>query len=87
MSELGDRLEQELEKLKTRRDELRVQLDLGKKDLQDSWEEAEHRWHKLEGYLGRIKHEGQEALDEVGDAAELLLDEIKDGFKRLRSLV
>jgi len=87
MSELGDRLEQELEKLKTKRDELRVQIDLGKKDLQDSWEEAEHRWHRLEGYVGRLKGEGQDALEEVGDAAELLLDEIKEGFSRLRKLV
>lgn len=87
MSELGDRLEQELEKLKTRRDELRVQLDLGKKDLQDSWEEAEHRWSRLEGYVGRLKHEGHDALEEVGDAAELLLDEIKEGLSRLRKLI
>lgn len=87
MSELTTRLEQELEKLKVRRDELRVQLDLGKMDLRDTWEETEARWHKLEAHLGQLKREGSDALDDVGEAAELLLGEIKEGFNRLRTLL
>ena len=87
MSELSDRLEQELEKLKGKRDELRVRLDLGKKDLQDAWEEAEEKWGHLEAHLLRLKREGQDAAEDIGDAAELLVDELKQGFQRIRELI
>lgn len=87
MSEIADRLESELEKLKTRRDELRVQVDLGKKELEDAWEQADVKWNKLEAYVGRLRREGAEAIDEIGEAADLLVDELKDGYKRLRELI
>jgi len=87
MSELKHRLEQEAERLKIKRDELRVQLDLGKKDLEDAWNEADEKWSKLESYLRRLKREGEDTLDEIGDAAEVLVEEIKVGFKKLRELI
>lgn len=87
MADLRDRLEEELEKLKTHRDELRVQLDLGKKEVEDAWEEANGKWSRLEGHLARLKDEGESALDDVGEAAELLVDEIKKGFERIRGLI
>lgn len=87
MSELRDRLEQELEKLKTTRDELRVQIDLGKKEAEDAFEEVSEQWGHLEAHLARLKKEGEGALDDIGDAAELLVDEIKKGFDRVRSLL
>ena len=87
MSELRDRLENEFETLKTYRDELRVQLDLGKKEIEDAWQEAEHKWSKLEGHLGRLTREGAEVLDDIGEAAELLVGEIRDGFKELKKLL
>ena len=87
MSELMHRLEQEAERLKTKRDELRVQLDLGRKDLEDAWHQADEKWSKLESYLLRLKREGGDTLDEIGDAAEILVEEIKDGFKKLRELI
>lgn len=87
MSELQNRIEQEVDKLRTRRDELRVQLDLGKKEVEDLWTEADEKWTKLESHLRRLKREGEETLDDVGEAAELLVQEIKDGFKSLKSLL
>jgi len=87
MSDLRRRLEQETEKLKTRRDELLVQLDLGKKEVEDAWSEADEKWSRLEAQLHRLKREGEEALDEIGEAAELLVDEVKEGFKKMKSLL
>jgi len=87
MSELANRLDQELEKLKEKRDELRVQLDLGKKDLHAAWEEAEEKWSHLEAQLHRLKREGEQAAEDIGEAADLLIGEIKQGFQRIRELI
>ena len=87
MSDLGERLQQEFEDLKTKRDELRVQIDLGKKDAEDAWHEAEQKWQKLESHVQRLGREGAAALEDIGEAAELLVDEIKTGFKDLRKLL
>lgn len=87
MSDLGDRLQQEFEHLKTKRDELRVQLDLGKKDVEDAWHEAEQKWQKLESHVQRLAREGAETLEDIGEAAELLVDEIKTGLQDLRKLL
>ena len=87
MSELKMRLEREIEKLKTARDELRVQLDLGKKEVEDAWEEVEGKWSQLEAQLLRLKREGEDTLEEIGEAADLLMSEVKSGFKKMRQLL
>jgi hypothetical protein len=87
MSRIRSRIEEELEKLATRRDELRVQLDLGTKELKDKWGDVDEKWSKLESYLGRLKQEGEDAAEDIEDAAELLLEEVKEGFKKIRELL
>ena len=87
MSEIKDRLHGEYEKLKQRRDELRVQVDLGKKEAQDAWDELEGKWEQLEGRFKVLARESKDAAGEVAAAAEVLLGEVKDGFARLRKLV
>ena len=87
MSQLRSRIEEELEKLATRRDELRVQLDLGQKEFMDKWSDVDEKWSKLESYLGRLKQEGEDAAEDIEDAAELLLEEVKEGFKKIRELL
>ena len=44
MSDLGNLLKQEYEKLQQRRDELKVQLDLGKMEVRDKWNALDERW-------------------------------------------
>lgn len=87
MSEKKSRIEQEVEKLATARDELRVQIDLGKKDLGDAWHDLEKKWSKLEGHARRLKKEGESSLGEIEEAASLLAEEVRDGFKKLRALL
>jgi hypothetical protein len=41
MTEIGERLSEDLEALKTLRDEIRVRIHLGKREAIDRWEEAE----------------------------------------------
>lgn len=71
-----------LEDLKQRRDELRVQVHLASKDLQDEWEE-------LEGKMKEFSERAQiEATAEgIGDALGGLGHELKLGYERLRDAI
>ena len=87
MSSFQDRLNEDVDKLRQRRDELLVQLDLGKKDAADAWHEVEHRWQHLEGKLRVLADESKEAAEDVGEAASQLVEEIRDGFARVTRLL
>jgi hypothetical protein len=87
MAKLHDRLQEESKKLQQRRDELRVQLDLGKKDAADAWHGVESRWEEFEGKLRVLADESKDAAEDVGKAAELLLDEIREGLSRVGRLI
>lgn len=87
MAEHRGAFEDEIETLKTLRDELRVQLNLAGKDARDRFAQAEATWQKLEG---RVEHAGKEsagALRDVGEAARLLVDEIKEAYRHIRKLL
>ncbi len=87
MSELADRITAKFEKLKQKRDELQVQLDLGKMEAADAWNALDERWGEVETKVREIEQQGQEAAEDIQDAAELLLDEIREGFEKLRKLI
>ena len=73
MSTLEDRFHEEVEQLKTLRDELRVQAELGKMDAVEAFNHAEKRWEELEGKLTAIRKQTEEPLHEVGEAAKALV--------------
>jgi len=87
MTEKHDRFAEELDALRTLRDELRVKLNLAGKDARDAFDSAEKTWHTLEGRLRLIERESKKELEGVGDAARALLREIRDAYKRVRELV
>ena len=86
MSDWKRRLEEEFDDLERLRDELRVQVDLGKKELKTVWKELEldHKWQGLEQKMERMAREARDASDDVASAAQLLLGEIREGFSRIR---
>jgi uncharacterized protein YoxC len=84
---LSDKFEDELKSLRTLRDELRVQVNLAQKEAHDLFQTAEKKWDTLESKLERIGHESAEAVREVGEAASLLADEIRDAYRRIREEV
>ena len=85
MSELGDRLSQELDNLRTLRDELRVQIDLGKKEARQQWEKTENNFQELENKLRQIQKESQEPLHQVGEAARQLVHEIGEAYRTIKA--
>ncbi len=75
-----------LERLEQERDELKVKIGLAKLEAREEWQELQGKLDKLRGRLKVIREEADDAGDDVGDALELLGDEIKQGFARIRKL-
>lgn len=69
--------------LKQKRDELRVQFNLGSRALRDEireeWEELEEDWKKFS-----TKAELQKAREEVSEEFDELAGKLKQGWNRLR---
>jgi SMC interacting uncharacterized protein involved in chromosome segregation len=87
MAEHRRAFEDEIETLKTLRDELRVQLNLAGKDARDLFAKAESSWQKLESQAERVGKESRGALLDVGEAARNLADEIKEAYRHIRKLL
>ena len=79
--------EAELEQLQRVRDELRVQLHLGKAEATELWEKLEHRLADAETRVRTLATRAEEPVQDVTDAARLLMDEIRSGYKKLRELL
>lgn len=81
------RLRKLIDQLEQERDELKVKLGLAKLEAREEWQELER---KLEGLKGRMKvlsDEAKEASEDVGAAVDVVAEEIKEGFNRLRKLM
>lgn len=85
MAEGHDRFAEELERLRRLRDELRVQVRLGRAEVRERWEKLEKDFGRLEGKLEKIREESRDDLAEIREAAKLLVDEIREGYRHLRA--
>jgi vacuolar-type H+-ATPase subunit D/Vma8 len=75
-----------LEELKQKRDELRVKMHLASKDIKDEWEELEE---KMEEFSGKAKQFADEAKlketgEGLGEALGKVGHELKLGYERLK---
>jgi hypothetical protein len=73
-----------LDKLAQRRDELRVQMHLARAEARDEWDELEDKWHRLQHHLAPVGEASAETAKEIGAAAGLLMEEIWEGYGRIR---
>jgi CBS-domain-containing membrane protein len=87
MSEFKQRFQKELDEVRRVRDELKVRIHLAKADAKNRWDELEHSFHRLEAKARQISQASEEPLRDVRDAARLLLEEIRDGYRRIRELL
>ena len=67
------------EDLERTRDEIKLKIHLGSKDLQDEWGELEKRWRAFESKAGL-----DQSAKDVSDAVKILGSELKDAFHRVR---
>jgi len=87
MPTMRERLKETLERLEQERDELRVRLHLGKAEARQEWDKLDARIVELRSKLDRAGGEAGDVMDDVGEAAKLLGEEIRSGFERLRRML
>lgn len=75
----------ELLTLRNSRDELKLQIHLGGAELRDRFQALEHKWRAFEKRAATVGEVTREEGRDVGEAAKLLLEEIRDGYQHIRS--
>jgi hypothetical protein len=68
-----------VEDLQRTRDEIKLKIHLGSKELQDEWSELEKRWDAFES-----RAELDRSARDVGDALKILGSELRDAYHRVR---
>lgn len=87
MTDRTERLQKLLSQLEQERDELKVKLGLAKLEAREEWQELEKKMETLRGRMKVLSEEAKEASGDVGAAFDVVADEIKEGFDRLRKLM
>lgn len=82
-----ERIDEQANELRSLRDDLRVRVHLAKLEAQDMWEDLEREWERAEAKLKVLGEAGQEAAEDVAEAAEMVLSELKEGYDKLRRLI
>jgi myo-inositol-1-phosphate synthase len=85
MAELRQRIADEVESLKTLRDEIRVKANLSVKEIRDLWQDAEHKWSEVEAKRHALAQASVESAREVAAALEVLNESLREAYKRIRS--
>jgi SMC interacting uncharacterized protein involved in chromosome segregation len=83
MTDAKTRIDELLDDLKQMRDELKVKVHLAKLETSDEWDRLEKQLAKLEVKAKEIGAVTLEESKDVGAAAKVLGEEIRDGLKRI----
>lgn len=78
---MGD-FDEMMDELKQRRDELRVQMHLASKEVQDEWKELEEKMRELSK-----RAELEKTGEGIGEAFGKLGQELKLGYRRIRDAI
>jgi hypothetical protein len=82
---MNEKLRRLLEKLKKEREELRLQVHLMKEEAKDEWTVVEVKLDNLELKLEHLKEGTRESAEDVGSAASLVAEEIREAYERIRN--
>jgi hypothetical protein len=84
-TDLKGALQRELELLRKARDELKLQIHLGKGEAREEWKRLETLWQRVESELMRTSAHAKEPVKELGNAARSIVDELKRGYARVKA--
>jgi len=73
------------EKIKTERDELRVQAHLATAEVKDELKELEKTWREVEDKMRDIKADAVEVSAEVRTSTKVVLEELGSAYRRIKS--
>lgn len=79
-----DPVQQRFEKVKQLRDEVRVQVDLGKMELRDQWEKVESQFQGAQGRLARLMDKGEETTEHFRQETVQIIDNVRERLEGLR---
>lgn len=82
---IRERLEHEASELRAMREEIEVQMHLGKLEARDKWNDLEKHWEHAERKLKQLGDAGREAAEDITAATEVVLDEIRNGYEKLKA--
>ena len=85
MGESQNQLNDIINALKQQRDELALQIHLGKAEAKDEWDKVTAKLDALLADYEPLKDAASETADNVVSAMKLVSDEIWAGFKRIKS--
>lgn len=77
-------LRESYSKLEQLRDELKVQLNLGKLQVRDAWEDAEAELRKVEARMKKLGERGGEEVDRLRDETREMMKNARQRFEQLR---
>ena len=83
MIDVKNRIDDMVNDLKQERDELKVKLNLAKLEASDEWNKLEKKLAKLEQKARELGGVTMESSHDIGAAAKLLGEEIRDGLKKI----
>ena len=81
---LRETLQAELDKLARTRDELRMQAALGKAETRSELNRLESVWQRVQEELRRLGEQALAPAAEIGGAARSLVEELAQGYGRVR---
>lgn len=83
--ESNQEINQRFDKVKQLRDELRVQANLGKKELKERWERAESEFQNVQGRLKTLREKGEESTEKFRRETLEMVDHLRNRFESLRN--
>jgi DNA repair exonuclease SbcCD ATPase subunit len=81
---MADEIEDLWERLKTERDDMRVQAHLARAEFRDEWEKLEKKWQKAEQEFERLQDQAVETTAEMQRSAKVVMEEIGNAYERIR---
>lgn len=83
MNDIKNNINDMLNDLKQERDELYLKYKLAKLEANEEWVELQAKLNKLEAKAKELGGATVDASKDIGAAAKLLGEEIRDGFKKI----
>lgn len=91
MSVFSEEIKPVIEKLKTERDELKVQLNLARMELRDElesdWHELEHKWQNMLTKKVEFENSMEDRAASAKQEVDRIIDELKKGYKRMKDSI
>ena len=84
MADSMESLQKIAEDLKRQRDELMLKLHLAKSDARDEWAKLEVQWEDVKTKMDTVRQEAEKTTESVSTGLGLVLDELKQGYERIR---